>query len=101
MTFKTIQRFDFADPNLEHPYLRQAKSQIDETPRSSVAVDLAGVQGISSADLNVLIALHGKLRSGGRELVLVNVAQPLRDILELTRLDRLFRIESDPSMHLI
>ena len=91
MARSTIHRID---PPAGPGYLRAAKSKLVDSQDDLVHVDFAGVAKICSSDLNDLIALNGKLRALGRELVLVNVPDSLMEILQLTRLDRLFRIDA-------
>ena len=53
-------------------------------------LDLASVDRISSAGLNGLIQMNSKSRSQGVRLVLVNVSSSVREVFELTRLERMF-----------
>ncbi|MEM8670272.1 MAG: STAS domain-containing protein [Planctomycetota bacterium] len=92
MALWTINRIDQAED--EPAYLRRAKHQLNACDDFTVVVDFKGVEKLHSGDINVLIALNGKLRGMGRELVLVNVPQALMEILEFTRLDRLFQIDA-------
>lgn len=63
--------------NVEKPYL---------------VMDLVGVTFIDSAALATLVQGMKQCRERGGDLVLANLAQPVRIIFELTRLDQAFEI---------
>ncbi|OYP37460.1 STAS domain-containing protein [Rhodopirellula sp. MGV] len=58
-----------------------------------VVIDLSGVQWVSSAGLNELIHLHSLARSAGTEMHLLGVCEAIRDVLRITRLERIFDVE--------
>ncbi|TWT55082.1 STAS domain protein [Rubripirellula amarantea] len=58
--------------------------------QSHLNLDFASVDRITSAGLNGLIRMNTKFRSHGVRLVLVNVPTPVREVFELTRLERMF-----------
>jgi len=58
-----------------------------------VAVDLAEVAWVSSVGLNELIEMNRSARNQGVELVLTNVQSAVREVLMLTRLERMFNID--------
>lgn len=56
------------------------------------AVDMAGLEYISSAGLGVLLSTHKRLMAGESGLELINVNPHLRDIFRYSGFDRLFVI---------
>ena len=75
-------------------FQQQLPSLSAQTQERCVVIDLKHCLQISSRQLNSLIALNSQLRSESRELVLANLSEPIREVFELTRLDRLFHIEA-------
>jgi ABC-type transporter Mla MlaB component len=69
-----------------------------EDDSRQVAIDFAGVTTLSSANLNGLIQANRQARELEYAVVLVNVGDSIRDILSLTRLDRLFTLECAESL---
>jgi anti-sigma B factor antagonist len=59
----------------------------------SIIVDLERVVFIDSKALALLVRFMKRCREAGGDLRLANVSQPVRIILELTKLDRAFVIE--------
>jgi anti-sigma B factor antagonist len=60
------------------------------------ALDLAGLEYISSAGLGVLLRTHKRLMGKGDGLRLCNLSPHIREILRYSGFDRLFRIEPGP-----
>lgn len=56
------------------------------------AVDMAGLEYISSAGLGVLLSTHKRLMAGESGLELINVNPHIRDIFRYSGFDRLFVI---------
>ena len=63
-----------------------------------VVLDLTAVRDVDSAGLGTLASLHIYARENGSSLVLRNPATFVRNILELTQLDRQLQIQSGTSM---
>lgn len=61
---------------------------------NDVQLDLRNVRYLSSADLNRIIAAHLRFESTGHRLVLVGVSVEVYEILQITRLNRILRIDS-------
>jgi len=61
---------------------------------ASVHLDLSNVLFVDSSALAELVRLQKTTRAGGGELVLVNVSDPVRIILELTELKQIFTFET-------
>lgn len=57
-----------------------------------IIIDLTQVNFIDSAALALLVSVMKRCRENGGNLVLCNAQQPVRIILELTRLDRALQI---------
>lgn len=79
---------------------RQMWEQVAVTlsePRSSsvtdLVIDLGDVTWISSVGLNELIRLQAQTRASGITLRLSSVAETVRDVFRLTRLERTFQFE--------
>jgi len=62
-----------------------------KSPRISV-LDLAQVESIDAGGLGLLLDLSKRTRSKGIHLKLVNITRRVRDVLELTNLDRVLEI---------
>ncbi len=72
-----------------------AKSKVKETltpEHSQIDLDLSETTFIDSSGLGVLISLHKEMASRKGKLRIVNPTSSVNQILELTRLHRLFEI---------
>ena len=63
-----------------------------------VMLDLADVNFIDSSGLGALIIALKMLRSAGGDLYLCSIAEPVRSLLSMTRMDRLFENAIVPSL---
>lgn len=63
-----------------------------EAGRSDIVVDLADVVFLDSSALATLTSAMKRCREAGGDLVLLSPSDPVRVILELTRLDLAFQI---------
>lgn len=70
------------------PVLRERIDVITTNKPSRIIVDLAKVSFMDSSGLATLVYAMKHCREGGGNLCLINPAQPIRMILELTRLDK-------------
>ncbi len=59
-------------------------------PTPALAIDMAGVRAPTAADLGRLVELHNRIKAVGARLVLLNVGEMAREVLEVTRLTELF-----------
>jgi anti-sigma B factor antagonist len=78
---------------------------VDALGRRNLLLDLANVVYLSSAALGKLITLNRKATAAGGHLVLCNLHADVRDVLKLSKLDRLLDIrewnaEDDPAAEL-
>src|SRR5215831_15570162 len=62
----------------------------------SVAVDLKGLEYISSVGLGALVKTEKRLRASGGGLTLRNVSPHIRDVLTYAGLHFIFKIEPGP-----
>ena len=67
----------------------------EEATREAVQLnlDLKKVEGITSAGLNELIGIYSQARNRGIRLVLLDVQESVREIFNLTRLERMFEFD--------
>ena len=67
----------------------------EETTREAAQLnlDLKKVEGITSAGLNELIGINSQARNRGIRLVLLDVQESVREIFNLTRLERMFEFD--------
>ena len=77
--------------------LREELTGLIEGGVTSVVVDLARMDFVDSTGLDVLVGAQKRLRQRGGELVLRSPRPAARKVLEITRLDTVFRIEADGS----
>jgi anti-anti-sigma factor len=74
-------------------------SQVEKAERvfselvKSTAVDLSGLDYLSSAGMAVLVRAYKRLHGEGQELRLQNPKEPIRHLLRVAGLDRVFTIE--------
>jgi anti-sigma B factor antagonist len=74
-------------------------SQVEKADRvfselmKSTTVDLSELEYLSSAGIAVLVRAYKRLHGEGNELRLANPKDPIRNILKVAGLDRVFAIE--------
>lgn len=66
-----------------------------QQPPANILVDLADVTFIDSQGLATLVQVLKHCREHGGDLQICNLAQPVRIIFELTRLDKAFTVHPD------
>jgi len=64
----------------------------DSLAGERLEVDLSGVHFLSSESLGKLVALHSRVRKREGRLVVTGVADPIREVFEVTHLHRLLDI---------
>jgi anti-anti-sigma factor len=67
---------------------------VNETDTRIVVLDLSEVDSLDAGGLTALLSLHHWTRSHAIQLKLVNPSHFVREMLERTRLDRVFNISS-------
>jgi anti-anti-sigma factor len=63
--------------------LREALSGLISGGPAVIFLDLAEVRKMDSAGIAVLVEMHDKMKSEGRQMGLVNASEPVRGMLEL------------------
>ena len=76
----------------ETEILRRVVQSLSGT--KAVILDLAQVSKIDAHGLGVMLELRARTHANGARFELMNVNKPLNTILEMTRLDSVFRITS-------
>jgi len=76
--------------------LREAA--LSQRQRRAVVLDLAGIDTVDGGGIGLLLFLHGWTRAVGIDLQLLNPAPHIRELLQLTNLDSVFKIlfSTDP-----
>jgi anti-sigma B factor antagonist len=62
---------------------------------STCRVDMKGLDYISSLGLGILLKTQKRLKTGGKELILVNMNKLIRDVFRIARFDTIFTIEGE------
>ena len=71
------------------------RNTVESLPRmSSVILDLSRVTLMDAHGLGVMLQLREESHAKGGGFQLVNVNRPLREILQITRLDSVFQVSS-------
>jgi len=87
--------------NLRSMIETQCREELQDAGKPNpprVEVDFANVATVSSASLGGLIQVNREARGLEVPLVLVNVCESVRDILTITRLDRMFLVADAPKV---
>lgn len=74
------------------PTLRARLLEVVETPTSRVLVDLSGLSYMDSSGVGTLVDFKRRLDQRKSALVLFGLQSRVRSLLEITRLDRYFKI---------
>ena len=69
-----------------------------QTEASVIVLNLAGVTAIDAHGLGVLLELRQHAESKGIEFRLMNVTQLVRRVLEITRLNSVFEVTTQPKL---
>ncbi len=67
----------------------------EQAPGLPVALDLSKVSFLPSLSLGALVVLLQSLKKRGQKLILVGPQSSVREVLAMTRLDKLFEIRDD------
>jgi anti-anti-sigma factor len=70
--------------------LRQQVSELLASGNNLVLLDMADVNSIDSSGLSALIITLKMLRTAGGDLYLCSIAEPVKNLLSVTQMDRLF-----------
>lgn len=74
--------------------LREELVQLIDNGVTTVVLDLARMEFVDSTGLDVLVGAHKRLSQRGGELVLRSPRPATRRVLEITRLDTVFTIDT-------
>ena len=77
------------------PQLRQELAKLVEGKIRKFLVDLKKVSYIDSSGLATFVELFQKMKKGGGKLILFNLAQPVRSVFEIAKLDSIFQLAKD------
>jgi len=73
----------------------QLFSLVDEVGRRKILLNFGNVEFLSSAALGKLITMNRKVQAVRGKLVLCNISKEIREVFEITKLDKLFTILPD------
>src|SRR2546429_6839331 len=73
----------------------QLFSLVDDLGRRKILLNFQNVEFLSSAALGKLITLNRKLQSVEGRLVMCSIAKEIREVFEITKLDKLFKIYNE------
>jgi anti-sigma B factor antagonist len=68
---------------------------VDDSGRQKLLLNFSKVEYMSSAALGKLITLNKKVQAAGGKLVLCGIIPQIREVFEITKLDKLFVIRGD------
>src|SRR5438067_10734462 len=68
---------------------------VDELGRRKLLLNFGNVEYMSSAALGKLITLNKKVQAAGGRLILCNIDPQIREVFEITKLDKLFDIRNE------
>jgi anti-sigma B factor antagonist len=71
----------------------QLFSLVDDLGRRKILLNFGNVEYLSSAALGKFITLNKKVAQVGGELILCNIAPEIHEVFEITKLNKVFRIE--------
>lgn len=74
------------------PMLRERIHELTEQGTNQVVLDLGDLSFMDSTGLGVLVAGLKRLKSRGGEFVLVGMQDPVKKVLQVTGLDKVFDI---------
>jgi len=68
---------------------------VDELGRKKVLLNFSNVEFLSSAVLGKLVSLNRKLQAVRGKLILCGISNEIREVFEITKLDKLFTIHKE------
>jgi anti-sigma B factor antagonist len=77
------------------PEVRTKLEALVEAGRKRLVVDLSGVRFVDSSGFFALVSSYKAARAAGGDVVLLGLPPPVRSVIELTRLHRVFEIFED------
>jgi len=93
-------RVEFTDKHIiDEVVIRQIGNEltklVDETARPRLVVSFKGVEHLSSAALGTLLTVMNRIRAKDGQLRLCDIAPQILQIFEITKLNKVLRIEKD------
>ncbi len=73
---------------------------VDELGRRKILLNFRNVEFLSSAALGKLITLNRKVQAVKGKLILCGITKEIREVFEITKLDKLFVIQQDEQVAL-
>jgi anti-sigma B factor antagonist len=73
----------------------QLLNLVNELGRKKLLLNFRNVEYMSSAVLGMLVTLNKKVHAAGGKLVLCSIDPQIREVFEITKLDKLFVIRGD------
>lgn len=77
------------------PQMREALQQMVAQGQRRLVIDLSGVGFLDSTGLGVMVGVLKRVREVGGDLVLVGPQRPVRRVLAVTGLDKIFAVYTD------
>src|SRR5277367_4205894 len=68
---------------------------VDNLGRKKILLNFSNVEYLSSAALGKFITLNKKVQAASGKLILCNISDDIQEVFEITKLNRLFKIEKD------
>ena len=68
---------------------------VDELSRHKLLLNFSNVEYLSSSALGKFITLNKKINALGGRLILCNIDPQIREVFEITKLDKLFNIQKE------
>jgi len=68
---------------------------VDELGRRKILLNFSNVDFLSSAALGKLITLNRKVQAVRGSLILCGISKDIKEVFEITKLDKLFKIHAD------
>lgn len=83
------------DPNVIEEMGDELYALVEQEQRLKLLLNFTGVDFLSSATLNKLIHLDRKVRAAKGQMKISNLRPELREVMTITRLDKLFDVRAE------
>ena len=93
-------RIEFTEKHvIDEVVIRQIGNEltklVDDSPRPRFVVSFKGVEHLSSAALGTMLTVMNRVKAKDGQLRLCDIAPSIMQIFEITKLNRVLRIEKD------
>ena len=68
---------------------------VDNQGKKKILLNFGNVEFLSSAALGKLITLNKKVQTSGGKMIMCRIAKEIMEVFEITKLDKLFKIQKD------